>query len=97
MTAELRLPRLLAEIANTGPAHPVVGSTVAEALDDLFSQLPGLRNHVLDEAGAIRPHVSIFVDGYQAGLDTAVGGDAEIRILHAVSGGGRDETRSRLV
>jgi molybdopterin synthase sulfur carrier subunit len=97
MTAELRLPRLLAEIANTGPAHQVAGSTVAEALDDLFSHLPGLRNHVLGEGGAIRPHVSVFVDGRQADLDTAVGSGARIRILHAVSGGGPELSGSRLV
>jgi sulfur-carrier protein len=87
MTTEVRLPRLLAEIANTVPAHQVAGATVAEALDDLFSSLPGLRNHVLDERGSVRPHVSLFVDGQQADLDTAIGSDAQIRILHAVSGG----------
>lgn len=87
MTAELRLPRLLAEIANTGPVHQVTGSTVAEALDDLFSRLPGLRNHVLDERGSLRPHVSLFVNGDQADLETAIASDTVIRILHAVSGG----------
>jgi molybdopterin converting factor small subunit len=97
MTAELRLPRLLAEIANAGSTHPVEGSTVTEALEDLFSRLPGLRNHVLDEGSSIRPHVSVFVDGHQADLETGVGDGAEIRILHAVSGGGRDARHSRLV
>jgi sulfur-carrier protein len=97
MTAELRLPRMLAEITNAGSTHPVEGSTVAEALDDLFARLPGLRNHVLDEESSIRPHVSVFVDGHQADLDTGVGDRAEIRILHAVSGGGRGATDSRLV
>lgn len=88
MTSTIRLPRLLAETANTHDSHPVSGSTVAETFDDLFSELPGLRNHVLDETGAIRPHVSVFVDGHQADLSTEVHGDADIRILHAVSGGG---------
>jgi molybdopterin converting factor small subunit len=87
MTAELRLPRLLAEIANTGPSHQVTGSTAGEALDDLFSRLPGLRNHVLDEKGNLRPHVSLFADGEQADLERAIGSDTVIRILHAVSGG----------
>ena len=84
---ELRLPRLLAEIANSVPAHQVTGSTVAEALDDLFSRFPGLRNHVLDERSSLRPHVSLFVDGDQAYLETAIASDTVIRILHAVSGG----------
>lgn len=83
----IRLPRLLAETANTGTAHSVSGSTVAEALDDLFEELPGLRNHLLDETGAIRPHVSVFVDSRQADLSTEVSEDADVRVLHAVSGG----------
>lgn len=97
MTAEVRLPRLLAEIANTESTHPVEGAKVVDALEDLFSRLPGLRNHVLDEGGSIRPHVSVFVDGHLATLETAVGSGSEIRILHAVSGGGGDARAFPLV
>ena len=87
MTARLRLPRLLSETVPVAPEHRVEGSTVAEALGDLFSSSPGLRTHILDELGAIRPHVSVFVDGVQADLDTEVGDGSELRVLNAVSGG----------
>lgn len=87
MTASIKLPRMLAETVKTGNVHTVKGSTLAGALEDLFSQVPGLRNHIVDETGAIRPHVSLFVDGKQAGLQTFVDDDADIRVLHAVSGG----------
>lgn len=87
MTASLRLPRLLSETANTGSTHQVEGSNVQDALVNLFGNLPGLRHHILDETGSVRPHVSVFVDGYQADLDTMVGDGSEIRVLHAVSGG----------
>lgn len=83
----VKLPRMLSETLRVGPAHTVSGDRVAFALDDLFATVPGLRNHVLDESGAIRPHVSVFVDGVQADMDTSLDGDSEIRILHAVSGG----------
>lgn len=88
MTATLILPRMLSAAANTSPDHAVHGNDVAAALDDLFRREPGLRNHVVDEQGTIRPHVSVFVDGRQAELETPVAEAAEIRILHAVSGGG---------
>jgi len=93
----IRLPRLLAETTNANVSHNVTGGTVAEAFDDLFSGLPGLRNHLLDETGALRPHVSVFVDGHQADLVSEVGGEADIRILHAVSGGRSDSALSRLI
>ncbi|HXV69872.1 MAG TPA: MoaD/ThiS family protein [Acidimicrobiia bacterium] len=83
----LRLPRMLSEAANTDLRHEVRGTTVAEALASLFEVKPGLRNHILDDGGAVRPHVSVFVDGVQSDLSTAVVDSSEIRILHAVSGG----------
>lgn len=87
MRATIKLPRMLWETINTEPVHEVEGATVAEALDDLFVRVPGLRGHIVEETGAVRPHVSIFVDGLQADLDTGVGDGSELRILHAVSGG----------
>jgi len=87
MTATVRLPRMLSQAVGTMPVHDVTGGDVAGVLDDLFSCVPGLRHHVTDEQGSIRPHVSVFVDGVQADLGTTVRDGAEIRILHAVSGG----------
>ncbi|MDX1469090.1 MAG: hypothetical protein R3258_07090, partial [Acidimicrobiia bacterium] len=84
MTARLRLPRILAQAVDDQTSFQVEGSNVAEALDSLFGQKPGLRNHILDEAGAIRPHVSVFVDGVQADLADDVGERTDIRILQAV-------------
>jgi sulfur-carrier protein len=87
MTASIRLPRMLAETVKTEMVYAVEGATLAGALDDLFVQVPGLRNHIVDETGAIRPHVSLFVGGIQADLETIVDEGAAIRVLHAVSGG----------
>jgi molybdopterin converting factor small subunit len=87
MTATIKLPRMLWETVNTEPVHDVEGATVAETLDDLFARVPGLRGHIVEETGAVRPHVSIFVDGVQSDLDTRVGDGSDLRILHAVSGG----------
>lgn len=83
----VRLPRLLSETAGVDMVHAVAGGTVATAFDELFVRVPGLGNHILDEKGQIRPHVSVFVDGVQADLDTGVQPESEIRVLHAVSGG----------
>lgn len=83
----LRLPRLLSETVRVEPVQDVSGATVQDVLDDLLARVPGLRGHILDETAAIRPHVSVFVDGERAELVTDVGPTSEIRVLQAVSGG----------
>lgn len=87
MSVSVRLPRLLAQAAKTGLTHEVEGSTVGEVLQSLFALEPGVRGHIVDETGAVRPHVSVFVDGAMAGPESDVAEGARIRILQAVSGG----------
>ncbi len=87
MTANLKITQMLAQTANTGATHRVSGSSVTEVLGDLFAAEPGLRGHILDETDAIRPHVAVFVNGTQAKLDTPVPENADVYVLHAVSGG----------
>lgn len=83
----IRLPRVLSETAGVDLVHEVSGDSVTEVLEDLIGRFPGLSNHILDESRRIRPHVSLFVDGEQADLESAVGPGSEVRVLHAVSGG----------
>jgi len=87
MTVRVRLPRVLTDTAGVAPRHEVSGATLGEVLDSLFATAPGLRQHLLDEEGRIRPHVLIFVDSVRSDLDTSVGPDADVQVLQAVSGG----------
>jgi molybdopterin synthase sulfur carrier subunit len=61
------------------------------ALSRLWTECPALRDRVLTEAGAVRPHINIFVDGQNmrdaSGLETPVREGAEVFLLPAVSGG----------
>lgn len=61
------------------------------ALEELFAQHPNLRGYVLDERGAIRHHVAIFVDG-DAVRDKqrptqALRAESEVYVMQALSGG----------
>jgi molybdopterin synthase sulfur carrier subunit len=85
--AELRLPRVLEPVVRNGLTHQVTGSTLAEALGQLFDREPALRAHLLDERGSIRHHVVVFVDGTRVGLEATIEAASEIRVLQAVSGG----------
>ena len=69
----------------------VVGGTVAEVLEGLFARHPSLRGYVVDERGALRHHVALFVDGAaledKRDLGQAVGPDARLHVMQALSGG----------
>lgn len=73
------------------PSQEVGGATVAEALDAVFEHNPRLRGYVLDEQGAVRKHMNVFVDGRQirdrSGLSDAVEPKSEIYVMQALSGG----------
>ena len=45
------------------PRGEYAGTTVKEALDDVFTTEAVLRGYVLDEQGRLRPQVVVFVDG----------------------------------
>jgi molybdopterin converting factor small subunit len=64
------------------------GSSLAELLADLERQFPGIRFRMVDEQDRLRPHVRIFVNRRETRqLATPLGGDEEIHIFQALSGG----------
>jgi sulfur-carrier protein len=69
----------------------VEGSTVGEALAQVFAQHPTLRGYVLDDQGVVRKHVAVFVDGTairdKAKLAVPVSARSEIHVMQALSGG----------
>ena len=69
----------------------VPAASVREARDGVFSRFPGLRGYVLDEHGAVRHHVAVFVDGRslrdKRNLAQPVAADAEVHVIQALSGG----------
>ncbi|MGE0715694.1 MAG: MoaD/ThiS family protein [Alphaproteobacteria bacterium] len=73
------------------PSVEVTGATLGEALGCVFAQRPALRGYVLDDQGALRKHVAVFVNGAMVrdriGLGDAVGPDDEIYVFQALSGG----------
>ena len=66
-------------------------SNVGEALNQLWSRHIGLRDRVLTEQGAVRPHINVFLNSQvvrrDQALQTSISGDSEICIMPAVSGG----------
>lgn len=73
------------------PTVTVDGTTVGEALDAVFAQHRALRGYVLDDQGAVRQHVAVFVNGGliadRERLTDPVRPTDEIYVLQALTGG----------
>ena len=69
----------------------VSGVTVAEALESVFVEHPRLRGYLLDDRGAVRKHIAVFVDGVtiedRDSLSDALPENGEIFVMQALSGG----------
>ncbi len=64
------------------------GSTLAEVLDDLDQQFPGIRFRAVDEQDRIRQHIRMFVSGKIAtSIKVALNDADEVHIIGALSGG----------
>ena len=73
------------------PSAKVEAATLGEALAAVFASRPALRGYVLDDQGALRRHVAVYVNGEpvsdRAGLTDPVGPHDEIYVFQALTGG----------
>lgn len=73
------------------PPVQVEGDTVGAALAAAFAHNERARGYVLDDQGAVRQHMVVFVDGTpiddRRTLSDPVGAGAEIYVMQALSGG----------
>lgn len=69
----------------------VVGRTVCDVLEDFFRDNEVARGYVLDDQGALRRHMNIFVNGEpiadRTSLSDPVSDQDEVFVMQALSGG----------
>jgi len=91
MSASVRIPTILRSYTGGSSEVSADGGTLAELLDSLESNHPGIRNRVLDDTGALRRFVNVYVGEedvrFSGGLDTEVADGAKVSIIPAVAGG----------
>ncbi len=67
------------------------GTTLAEIVENIEKKYPGLKNYILDDQGAVRQHVNIYVGKElikdRKTLSDTVAKHQEIFVLQALSGG----------
>ncbi len=73
------------------PFATVQAATVGDALGAVFASRSTLRGYVLDDQGALRRHVVVYVNGRpvsdRIGLTDPVGPRDDIYVFQALSGG----------
>lgn len=91
MAVTVRIPTTLRPMAGGNSQVQVEGNTLADVIEALEAVHPGFKDRLLDESGALRKFVNIFVADddvrYLDGLATAVPAGETVSIIPAVAGG----------
>lgn len=91
MAVTVRIPTTMRPLSGGAKQVELGAGTLAEVIEALEAAHPGFRDRLLDEDGALRKFVNIFVDEddvrYLDGLDTAVADGITVSIIPAVAGG----------
>jgi hypothetical protein len=73
------------------PERETDARTLGEALETVFVEQPRLRGYILDDQGALRKHLSVFIDGQPVRdrhrLSDALAGESRVYVIQALSGG----------
>jgi molybdopterin converting factor small subunit len=91
MAVTVRIPTILRTYTGGSAEVDAKGKTLAEVIDDLEANHPGLRARLLDDAGKLRRFVNVYVNDddvrFADGLATATAEGAKLSIIPAVAGG----------
>ena len=91
MSVSVRIPTILRTYTDDSSQVTAEGDTLADVLDSLEGQFPGIKARVVDENGKLRRFVNIYVSEedvrFSDGLATATPDGTQISIIPAVAGG----------
>ena len=92
MPVTVRIPTPLRKLTNEQDiVRANESGTLAELIDALEREYPGLKERLCDEMGELRRFVNVYVNGedvrFLSGLSTALEAGAEVSIVPAVAGG----------
>ncbi|MBM3946582.1 MAG: MoaD/ThiS family protein [SAR202 cluster bacterium] len=91
MSVLVRIPGPLRRVTNNQDRVAVDGANLEQTLQALEGKFPGIKERLMDESGALRHFVNIYVNGedvrFLQGLKTATKAGDEVSIVPAVAGG----------
>jgi sulfur-carrier protein len=91
MSATVRIPTILRTYTGGAGEVSAEGDTLTEILQSLEGSHPGIKARILDDTGALRRFVNVYVGDddvrFIGGLAAEVADGAKISIIPAVAGG----------
>ena len=92
MSITVRIPTPLRKLTNEQATVSIEGDkSLAQVIDALEAQHPGMKERICDETGELRRFVNIYVNGedvrFLSHLETPVEAGAEVSIVPSVAGG----------
>jgi molybdopterin converting factor small subunit len=91
MSVSVRIPTILRTYTGGESEVSAEGDTLAAVLEDLDANYSGIKGRILDEAGALRRFVNVYVGNddvrFLDDLATATPDGTQISVIPAVAGG----------
>jgi molybdopterin synthase sulfur carrier subunit len=91
MSVTVRIPTILRNYTNNESTVEVNAGTLVQIIDALETAAPGIKARIVDDAGALRRFVNVFVGEedvrFLDGIDTAIADGVTVSVIPAVAGG----------
>ena len=91
MTVSVRIPTILRTYTGGESEVSATGDTLSAVLDDLEASYSGIRGRIIDESGALRRFVNVYVGNddvrFLENLETPTPDGVQISVIPAVAGG----------
>ena len=91
MGVVVKIPGPLRRLTNGEPQADIEVGSIKEAIDTLEALYPGMKERLLDESGALRYFVNVYLNGedvrFLQELNTVTKTGDEVSIVPAVAGG----------
>jgi molybdopterin synthase sulfur carrier subunit len=91
MAQKVRIPTPLRKLTNNEEVVEVSASTIGDAISELQTRYPGIKERLVDESGAVRRFVNVYVNEedirFLEGKKTALKDTDVVSIVPAIAGG----------
>ncbi len=91
MAAKIRIPTPLRKLTNNEEIVEVNAGTIGSAIAELQSRYPGIQERLIDDGGAVRRFVNVYVNEedirFLQDQQTPVRDGDEVSIIPAIAGG----------
>lgn len=91
MSVSVRVPTILRTYTGGESEVAADGTNLRELLDSLDAAYPGIKGRIIDEQGALRRFVNVYVGNddvrFLDGLETALADGTQVSVIPAVAGG----------